>query len=283
MQPLFEYEAEFNGRRTRVLELEGDGPPFVLVHGWSDSADTWRHTLNMLGRADRAAIAIDLPGYGRADALEPGPILPQLDDFLDGVAKTAGRGAVFVGNSLGGCASMRLAQRNRRIGGVIAVAPAGLEMPRWFSVIDRDPVIRRLLSLPVPLPAAAWRAGIGRVYETLAFARPDQIDPLVVDAFARHLAGRDRVLGLLENGKRLLPELKDPFELEQIRTRLLLVWGTADRMVYPGGAERVLETVPGSRLELIDGCGHCPQIEVAARMTSMMLDFAPAPMALRAA
>jgi len=237
----------------------------------------------MLGRADRAAIAIDLPGYGRAEALQAGPILPQLDDFLDGVAKAAGRGAVFVGNSLGGCAAMRLAQRNRRIGGVIAVAPAGLDMPRWFSVIDRDPVVRRLLSLPVPLPTAAWRAGIGRVYERLAFARPDQIDPLVVDAFTRHLAGRDRVVGLLENGKRLLPELKDPFELERIRTRLLLVWGTADRMVYPGGAERVLETVPSSRLELIEGCGHCPQIEVAAKMTSMMLDFAPAPAALRAA
>lgn len=283
MQPLFEYETEFNGRRSRVLELEGEGPPFVLIHGWSDSADTWRHTLAALGRADRAAIAVDMPGYGKAAPLEPGEILPQLDDFVDGVARYAGSGAVFVGNSLGGCVSMRLAQRNRRLGGVVAVAPAGLDMPRWFSAIERDPVLRRLISLPVPLPAAAWRAGVGRVYTTLAFAHPERIEPRVVDGFTRHLASRERVSGILANGSRLLPELKDPFELERIRTRLLLVWGTADRMVYPTGAERVLKTVPGSRLELFEGCGHCPQIEETGKLTSMMLEFASQHHALRAA
>ena len=283
MQPLFEYEAEFNGYATRVLELEGDGPPFVLVHGWSDSADTWRHTLAALGRADRAAIAIDLPGYGKAASLNDGPILPQLDTFLDGVAKVAGPGAVFVGNSLGGCASMRLAQRNRRLGGVVAVAPAGLDMPVWFSVIERDPILRRLISLPVPLPAAAWRVSVGLMYTTLAFARPERIEPRVVDSFTRHLASREKVSGLLANGSRLLPELRDPFELERIKTKLLLIWGTADRMVYPVGAEKVLKTVPGSRLELLKGCGHCPQIEESARLVSELLAFAEQPAMLRAA
>lgn len=271
MQPLFEYETEFDGRGTRVLELEGEGPPVVLIHGWSDSADTWRHTLAALGRVDRAAIAVDMPGYGMADPLEDGPILPQLDSFLDAVAKHAGPGAVFVGNSLGGCASMRLAQRNRKLGGVVAVAPAGLDMPRWFGAIERDPVLRRVVSLPVP--TGALRAGVGRAYTLLAFAKPERIERRVIDNFTRHLADRDTLRGLLDNGRRLLPELRDPFELERIDTRLLLVWGTEDRMVYPTGAERVLAAVPGSRLELLEGCGHCPQIEEADRFSSMLFDF----------
>ncbi len=274
MQPLFEYEATFGGHRTRVLELEGSGPPMVLVHGWSDSADTWRHTLATLGRADRSAIAIDLPGFGKADPIEPGLILPQLDAFIDGVAKSVGPGAVFVGNSLGGCVSMRLAERNDRLGGVVAVAPAGLDMPRWFSVIQRDPAIRRLISLPLPLPRAALRAGVGRVYSSLAFAKPDAIDPEVIRSFTRYFKDRRSVAALLENGRRLLPELRDPFELERIRIPLLMVWGTEDRMVYPTGADRVLATVPGSRLELIEGCGHCPQIEEPRLFPQMLLDFA---------
>lgn len=283
MQPLFEHEAKFNGVRTRVLELEGEGKPLVLVHGWADSADTWRHTLDALGRADRAAIAIDLPGFGKAQDLADGPILPQYDEFLQGVAESVGPGAIFVGNSLGGCASMRLAQRNRRLGGVVAVAPAGLDMARWFAIVDRDPAIRRIMSLPLPMPTNAVRSVVGRTYQTLAFAKPDTVDSNVTKSFTSHIPDRRAVAKLLANGKRLLPELKDPFELERINTRLMLVWGTADRMVYRKGADKVLETVPGSTLEILDGCGHCPQIEEPSKFAGLLLDFAAVEPALRVA
>ncbi len=92
MQPLFEYEHELAGRRTRVLELEGDGPPLLLLHGYADSADTWRLTLDRLARANRRAFAVDLPGFGRADALEPDPILPQLDAVADAALEELGGG-----------------------------------------------------------------------------------------------------------------------------------------------------------------------------------------------
>jgi pimeloyl-ACP methyl ester carboxylesterase len=121
------------------------------------------------------------------------------------------------------------------------------------------------------------------MYTTLAFARPERIEPRVVDSFTRHLASREKVSGLLTNGSRLLPELRDPFELERIKTKLLLIWGTADRMVYPVGAEKVLKTVPGSRLELLKGCGHCPQIEESARLVSELISFAAQPAMLRVA
>ena len=45
IQPLFEHRRSFAGYATRVLELEGDGVPMVLFHGYADSADTWRQTL----------------------------------------------------------------------------------------------------------------------------------------------------------------------------------------------------------------------------------------------
>ena len=66
MQPLFEHRVEAAGFETRALELEGDGPGLVLLHGWGDSADTWRPLLAGLGARDRRAIAVDLPGFGTA-------------------------------------------------------------------------------------------------------------------------------------------------------------------------------------------------------------------------
>ncbi|MBA3326947.1 MAG: alpha/beta hydrolase, partial [Solirubrobacterales bacterium] len=59
MQPLFEHRLEIAGFRTHALELEGDGPPLLLLHGFADSADTWRLALDRLGRRDRRALALD--------------------------------------------------------------------------------------------------------------------------------------------------------------------------------------------------------------------------------
>src|SRR3954469_15443944 len=79
MEPLIEHRLELGGCDTRVLELEGQGPPVVFFHGFSDSADTWRTTLDALGRLGRRAMAIDLPGFGTSAPLDEEPILPQLD------------------------------------------------------------------------------------------------------------------------------------------------------------------------------------------------------------
>src|SRR3954451_18390578 len=106
MEPLVEHRLTPAGYETRVLELEGEGPPLLLLHGWADSADTWRLVLDRLARRGpaarsrrppgvggaraparlarrgRRALAVALPGFGAADGLERiGPMLPQLDRF----------------------------------------------------------------------------------------------------------------------------------------------------------------------------------------------------------
>ena len=53
MQPLFEHRLKLAGYETRALELEGSGPPLLLLHGYSDSADTWRLLLDRLGKVGR--------------------------------------------------------------------------------------------------------------------------------------------------------------------------------------------------------------------------------------
>ncbi|MER6900182.1 alpha/beta fold hydrolase, partial [Amycolatopsis sp. NPDC000740] len=82
-EPIRESFRRFAGMRTRVLEVgppvaeapapkrtrrKGDGKPraprLVLLHGYCDSADTWRPVLGELAAAGIAAIAVDLPGFG---------------------------------------------------------------------------------------------------------------------------------------------------------------------------------------------------------------------------
>lgn len=275
IQPLFEHRLSLAGYRTRVLELEGDGDPLVFFHGYADSADTWRQCLAVLGRRGRRAVAVDLPGFGRADRLHPRAILPQLDVFaaatLDYVQTD---NAIAVGNSLGGCIALRLAERHgSALSGTVAVAPAGLEMSRLLYLVERDPLLRSLLALPTPVPSSIIRVAVARLYRQLAFAAPRAVDAAIVNAFTAHHRDRVTVAGYLETARRLIGELHDPFQLSRIATRVLVVWGDRDRLVFHRGAQRIIDEVPGARLELMPGVGHCPQVEAPDRFTGILLDF----------
>jgi len=278
-QPLIEYRLRLGDAETRVLELEGHGPPIVLFHGFADSADTWRVALDRLARHDRRVYAFDLPGFGRASRLARDEgILPQLDRFgaaaLAHVAAQHGP-AVVSGNSLGGCLTLRLAADGELpIMAAVPVAPAGFDHPVWFRAIEGDRLVRALLR--VPLPGPVFRAGVGEAYRQLAFARPRAAQGTVVQSFAQHLASQRDVRRILATGSRMLPELADPFRLHDIEVPVLLIWGDRDRMVSHQGSRHLVEALPGLRYELLQGIGHCPQIEAADRFVELLLDFAPA-------
>jgi pimeloyl-ACP methyl ester carboxylesterase len=247
MEPLIEHSMQLAGHRTRVLELEGRGPGIVLLHGWGDSADTWRPLLAQIAASGRRAIAVDLPGFGRASRLAPGAILPQLDDFAAALVLEWGGGepVVVAGNSLGGAVALRLAEQPELpLAGVVPVAPAGLDMPGWFDVVERDPIIRRLLDMPIPVPVALLRSFSGPAFREPKLSHPQ------------------------------LPELASaPFDLAAVACPVLLVWGTRDRMVPHSGARVVLGALPATRVELIEGCGHSPQLEATGALLELLLEF----------
>jgi pimeloyl-ACP methyl ester carboxylesterase len=275
VEPLFEHRLEFAGYETRALELEGDGPPLVLLHGFADSADTWRRALDLLARRGQRALALDMPGFGQAGRLrDDAPILEQLGQFAAAAVEHVGPGAVVAGNSLGGVVALRAAQEDGlELAGVVPVAPAGLDMPRWFAIIERDPIVRTLLAAPIPLPEIVVRALIGQAYRTLAFARPRALPPGVVASFTGHHRDRETLARYLATGRRMLPELQDCFELGRIRCPVLLIWGDRDRLVTHRGSERLLAALPDTEYVLLRGCGHCPQVEEPARFVEVLLGF----------
>jgi pimeloyl-ACP methyl ester carboxylesterase len=275
-----ERRVELAGVETRSVELEGDGEPVLLLHGFADSADTWRPLLERLAVRGRAAAAIDLTGFGTASALDlRHPLLPQWDDLVaaaveDLSQRNDGEDVTIVGNSLGGCLAMRAAEDPELpIAGIVPIAPAGLHMARWFPLIEGERLIRLLRLSPVPVPEVIVREVVGRVYRTLAFHDQRGADAVVISSFARHIGTVERGMAVLDVGRRLLPELESPFDLKAIECPLLLVWGERDRMVYTAGAERVLRTVDYSDIEVIPDCGHCPQVEEPDLLAELLEAF----------
>jgi pimeloyl-ACP methyl ester carboxylesterase len=275
-----EERVRLGGIDTRRLSVPGSGVPFLLIHGFADSADTWGPLLRELADAGRAATAIDLAGFGTSESLARNRGLleqwdPMVEDAIRELSSEHGGAGVYVaGNSLGGCLSLRAAERaDLPVAGIVPIAPAGLDMARWFGAIEGERLLKLLQLSPVPVPEVIVREVVGRVYSNLAFSSAGRASSEAVASFTQHIPTVGRGSEILETGRRLLPELRSPFQLEQISCPLLLVWGERDRMVYTTGVERVLRTVPYSDVEIIPDCGHCPQVEMPERLAQMLLDF----------
>jgi pimeloyl-ACP methyl ester carboxylesterase len=245
MEALIEHELEVAGHRTRVLELAGMAPGIVLLHGWGGSADTWRPLLEALRRRKRRAIAADLPGFGHGSRLAAGDLLPQLDAFVaELIEGWAGGGPVVVaGNSIGGSLALRLASSAPQLplAGVVPVAPDGLDLAGWGDEIERDPIVRALLEMPIPVPNALLRSSVGSGHR---FAHP------------------------------LLPGLATaPFDLAAVACPVLLVWGARDRLVPDTGARLALGALPDTRVALIEGSGDRPHHDATGRLLELLLAF----------
>jgi pimeloyl-ACP methyl ester carboxylesterase len=277
-----------------IAEGPRSGPPVVLIHGSGAWAGTWYSTLDDLAAAGYRAIALDLPPFGfserpppasgayttEAQAVRVVALLDELD--LHGVT--------LVGHSFGGLATVEAAVR----------APARVERLVLVDVALGLPPTGRA---PAPQPASApvLRAALGvpAVRSTLASATftdpwfipvglrafvadPASAGDASVSVYRRPLgvAGTTRAIGAW------IPELvapstapssADPATYEALALPTLIVWGREDTATPLDQAERLHALIRGSRLAVLDGVGHIPQIEDPDALDAALLRFLAQP------
>ncbi|EHR49971.1 putative hydrolase or acyltransferase of alpha/beta superfamily [Saccharomonospora marina XMU15] len=281
---------EFAGVRTRVLEVgprptarqrrsrrpRTDRPRLVLLHGYCDSADTWSPVLGELAAAGHEAIAVDLPGSGEADALGPGPILPQLDAFTSAlVEEEATRGGVvLVGNSLGGTMSLRAAQNPRLpVSGIVSIAAPGFVDTWLIRTVARYPLPLRVASLPLPVPSFVVRAVAEQVVPRLLYADSETAERTHVRRFTELFPDYRSATDRLREARKLVAELEQAYELDRVSAPLLVVACGKDRLVSSASGRQLHSLVPHSRLMVRQDWGHCPQLDDPAAVADLLSYF----------
>ena len=279
-----ERRAGFGGVQTRVLEVDGDGPALLLLHGYSDNAGTWRPLLRELESRGRRAVAVDLPGFGEADRLAgyrdrfaDGPLLERIDDFVESlVEEVREEGApVIVGNSLGGVAGLRAAQNGElQLGGTVAISPAGLGHQPWVDFFEREPLLHRVLGAPVPVPGELIRLVARTLYSRVAVANGNDVDGRIGREYASQYRSRRDVGRIVRDARRVLSELHDAYDLTKLCHPVQLIWGDRDPLTPLRGARRLLDATPAAELTVFEGCGHCAQVEQPQRVADVVTRFA---------
>jgi len=274
---IVERVAVIDNVRTRTLEVAGSGPSVLLLHGFSDSADSWRPVLDQLAAMSRRAVAVDLPGSGCAPALER-PALRSLYGFTEHFVRDyADDGpVVLAGNSLGGLLALRAAQdATLPLAAVAGIGPAGLAYHRRLVALEwmlrrAHPALTLLDRLPVPAPVVRRLAAVlyeRRLSQGLA-------DPALAAHYGSHFAGFGDLGRLRADLIALSADNRaDPLSVGEIAVPVLLIWGKLDRLAALSGADAVLDAVSDSRLVVFDDCGHCPQIQRPVDVARLLADL----------
>ena len=142
-----------------------------------------------------------------------------------------------------------------------------------------------------PLRAAVLMnaSGVDTEGTDLKLTDPTSLPPAERGPYAFHNPGKfaiapttpEGVAAMQANGKALRvycgEKLVDPAlkgRLGEIKTPVLVLWGTSDRIVTEEYGRRLAGFIPNARFEPIADAGHFPQIEQLQAVTALVTDFA---------
>lgn len=270
---------------VHYVDHGGDGPPLVAVHGLGGSHANW-HDLGPLLAQHSRVYAVDLAGHGRTPRAGRSASVRANRELLDRfLTDVVGEPAVLVGNSMGGTlALLQAAERPDSVRDLVLIGPAA---PRTRTEVPDLAVARRAALFAVPgvahkvlarrldkLGAEQWvldqmsltTADVDRVSE--------QMRQVAVELVASRAAGPDAEAAFLEAARSLVALMARGARYRElvasVRGRALIVHGELDRLVPVSCSQALVRQRPDWRLEVLEGVGHVPQIEVPERTAELL-------------
>jgi pimeloyl-ACP methyl ester carboxylesterase len=246
----------------------GTGPAVVMLHGGGPGASGWSNFQRNIGPfAEHCrTLLVDMPGFGKSDSVvvtEPRSQLTaravcRLMDSL-GIER-----ASFVGNSMGGAASLNFAiDFPDRIDKLVVMGSAGAGQ----SIFVPQPTEGiKVLNAVFDNPTAE---GMRRLIQLMVYDASFLTEELVQQRLQAALNPGHR-----EARKKSANVQRDfSRDLGNIKARTLIVWGKDDRVVPLDTGLRLLGAIPGAQMHIFAHCGHWAQFEHADDFNRLVTDF----------
>lgn len=229
-------------------------PPLVLIHGMGGDYLSWPPEMRRL--PDYRVIALDLPGHGKTQ----GPGRQSIQDYAHDIAEFMDivglSRAVFVGHAMGGAIALALALDYPDCVAGIGLISTGSSLPIQSSVIENAgnqstfPLAIKSLQ-EMSFGSQTSEKLKGTIFKRLMETRQILLlgDLLACDRF--NLVNR----------------------LDAIRTPVLVVCGTADKLTPLRFSEILSRQIPNAALQIVEGAGHMLVLEQPARLAKLISVF----------
>lgn len=249
------------GQKIQYVEA-GSGPTVILLHGLGGSAQAWQFNIGALAEKHHV-VALDQIGFGKSDKPFVNYRIRTYVDFLDQFCKQLKiERATLVGNSMGGwIAAVFTASFPDRVDKLVLVDAAGYAPPK-----DLD--MRTLFNLN-PSTRAGMKLLVSKVFYNKAF----QTDAFIEQSIAARLAAGDgytinSITESIIRGEDFLDDI-----VKTIKRPTLIVWGRQDGLVPLTEGEHFNKDIAGSKLIVIEECGHVPNAEKPGEFNAAVLKF----------
>jgi pimeloyl-ACP methyl ester carboxylesterase len=264
---------ELDGIRSPAIEAgpEDASEAVLFVHGNPGSSTDWTALVDRVGALGRA-VAIDMPGFGKAD--KPRSFnyhVSSYADFLEAARARLGLGRVhLVVHDFGGPFGLLWGLQHPDAWASVVLVNVGV-MPgyTWHTMARRwrTPVVGELVQAWIP--RAAWRRAMER-------ANPKGLPPEFVDKMYDDYdrATRRTVLKLY----RATPNPGATAEqlgaaIATLHKPALVVWGAKDPFIGVQYAERQREFFDVEDVVILPESGHWPFQDDPERVEQAMLPF----------
>lgn len=262
---------------TLDVEVSGEGPVVLLLHGFPDSHRLWRHQIPALNAAGFRTVAPTLRGFGGSDRPEGGPEAyhpaKHVGDALELLAGLEVDRFHVVGHDWGSGVAQGLAQvvpdrvaslTVMSVGNAAAIFGAGGWEQRqrlWHvTMFQHHGLAEEWLS----------RDGFANLRAMLA----DHPDAAEVLEPLRAPGGLTAALNIYRAGLPIEVQLGAPTALPPLTVPVMGVWSSGDRFLTERQMTATADHVTGRwRYERVEDAGHWFPLDQPERVNELLLSF----------
>ena len=242
------------------------GTPLLLVHGLGARGEDWAGLIPGLAAAGFHVYAPDLLGYGRSPRPDVNYSISMEEATVVQFMQAVGLRRADVGGwSMGGWIAMKLTlDHPELVDRLVVYDSAGVYFPAdvvadVFTPSDTAGV-RHLMGVLSPQPVK-----MPEFVAEDALRKLQRNEWVIQRSVAQMMAGRD----LLD------------FRLHGIQQPTLVVWGSRDDLIPLEAGRRIHQSIPGSVLDVVEGCGHLAPSECSGPVLKSTVEFLKADPAMR--
>jgi pimeloyl-ACP methyl ester carboxylesterase len=252
-------------------EAYGRGRPVLLLHGWLNSWEVWRETVQVLGREFRV-YALDFLGFGdsgdRAEEYSVRNFTRMVSQFMDrmGILR-----APIVGHSMGGTVALSGAlQYPEKVVKVIVVGSPieGTSLSpllklaanrTWINLGQNQPVLYSLFQAGFKPILRGYSHFLARDGGALGRMLTDDMSKLAITPFI------ESITTLRETDLRQ--------QIGSLQMPILGVYGRKDLIVDPKQAKVLKTYAPDAEIAWFTGSGHFPMMDERERFFEVLRTF----------